>query len=113
MQIAGPPQRRRPSFDYSAEIAMTICSRLINGESLRAICADPAMPAKATVCRWLARNAKFRDQYALARDLQAERFADAMFEIVEDCSDILDARRSIGPLKLVAARMTPRKYGKR
>ena len=33
MQIAGPPQRRRPSFDYSDEIATTICSRLINGEA--------------------------------------------------------------------------------
>ena len=60
-----------------------------------------------------ARADRTGDQHALARDLQAERFADAMFEIVEDCSDILDARRSIGPLKLVAARMTPRKYGKR
>ena len=68
MQTAGPPQRA--VVDYSAEIAMTICSRLINRESLRAICADPAMPAKATVCRWLARNAKFRDQYALARDFR-------------------------------------------
>ena len=46
MQITKPPQRRRPSFDYSDEIATTICARLINGESLRAICADRAMPAK-------------------------------------------------------------------
>ena len=113
MQTRGPSQRRRSPFEYSDEIAMTICSRLINGESLRAICADPAMPAKATVCRWLARNAKFRDQYAFARDLQAERFADAMLKIVEDCSDILDVRGRIGALKLVAARMTPRKYGNR
>ena len=91
---------------------MTICSRLINGESLRAICADPGMPAKATVCRWLARNAEFRSQYALARELQMDRFADEMLEILDDCSDLGHARRRIGALKLVAARMTPRKYGK-
>jgi hypothetical protein len=28
---------------YDAEIAQTICERLVDGESLRAICADPAM----------------------------------------------------------------------
>jgi Bacteriophage Sf6, terminase small subunit-like len=80
--------------------------------SLRAICADPAMPAKATVCRWLARNAEFRGQYALARELQAERFADEMLAIADHCSDLSVARRRIGAVKLVAARLTPRKYGK-
>ncbi len=112
MQITGPPQRRRPSYEYSAEIAMTICSRLINGESLRAICTDPAMPAKVTVCRWLARNAEFRREYAIARELQMDRFADVMLEIADHCSDLREARRRIGALKLVAARLTPKKYGK-
>jgi hypothetical protein len=45
---------------YDIEIAETICERLLNGESLRAICTDPAMPARATVFRWLARNQEFR-----------------------------------------------------
>ena len=45
---------------YDREIAETICDRLVNGESLRAICADPAMPGKATVFRWLASNQEFR-----------------------------------------------------
>jgi len=113
MQITGPPQRQRPSFEYSDEIATTICSRLIKGESLRSICADAGMPAKATVCRWLARNAEFRHQYADAREMQMDRFADAMLGIVDHCSDLRLARRRIGALKLVAARLAPRKYGKR
>jgi hypothetical protein len=92
---------------------MAICSRLINGESLRAICADPAMPAKATVCRWLARNAEFRSHYADAREMQRDRFADIMIEIADHCSDLRHARRRIGALKLVAGRLTPKKYGRR
>jgi hypothetical protein len=48
MQTNDQPKRGRPS-DYSAEIAEAICDRLVNGESLRAVCADPAMPARATV----------------------------------------------------------------
>jgi hypothetical protein len=71
MQTKSPPKRGRSS-GYSAEIAETICGRLINGESLRAICADPAMPARATVFRWLASDQEFRRSYAFARECQAE-----------------------------------------
>jgi Bacteriophage Sf6, terminase small subunit-like len=113
MQLTGPPQRRRPSLGYSEQTATTICERLMDGESLRAICADPAMPAKATVCRWLARNAEFRSQYAFARQLQVEHFADEMLEILDDCSDLRHVRRRIGALKLAVARLSPKKYGKR
>ena len=69
VHINNPPKRSRlPGYD--AEIAMTICLRLLNRESLRSICADPRMPAKATVCRWLARNQEFCRWYALARAFQ-------------------------------------------
>lgn len=45
MQTKDQPKRDR-SHGYDVEIAETICHRLINGESLRAICADPAMPTR-------------------------------------------------------------------
>jgi hypothetical protein len=132
MQTKDPPKRGR-STGYGAEIAETICLRLIAGESLRAICADPRMPAKATVCRWLARNKEFRRWYALARGFQADFLADEILEIVDGCSgdcvekvlrdgkvvmvpndeNIRRARVRIGARKLAAARMTPRKYGYR
>ncbi|MFZ3361694.1 MAG: terminase small subunit protein, partial [Xanthobacteraceae bacterium] len=65
------------------------------------------------VCRWLARNAEFRYQYVSARALQMERFGDEMLKILDDGSDLRVARRRIGALKLVAARLTPKKYGGR
>jgi hypothetical protein len=71
MRTKNPPERGRSS-GYSAEIAEMICDRLINGESLRAICADPAMLAKATVFRWLASNQEFCRSFALARECRAE-----------------------------------------
>jgi hypothetical protein len=52
----------------------------IGHESLRAICADPAMPARATLFRWLASNQEFRQLYVLARQCQAE---DLAYEILE------------------------------
>jgi hypothetical protein len=53
-----------------------------NGESLRAICADPAMPARATVFRWLGSNQEFRHLYVLARQCQAEDLADEILNRV-------------------------------
>jgi Bacteriophage Sf6, terminase small subunit-like len=78
-------KRGRPS-DYCAEIAMTICDRLADGESLRAICADDGMPNKATVFRWIGRHKDFRDQYAVAREVQADDILDEILEIAHDDS---------------------------
>jgi hypothetical protein len=131
MQTKDPPKRGRSS-GYDAAIAETICLRLIAGESLRAICADPRMPAKATVWRWLARHQKFRHWYALAREFQAHMLADEILEIVDDSSGffekkteadgkvtwVLDpehlarCRVTIAARKMVLARLTPKKYGK-
>lgn len=72
----------RPS-DFTQEIADTICERLIDGESLRAICRDDDLPATSTVCRWLIANEAFREQYTRARELQA----DALFD---DCLALAD-----------------------
>jgi hypothetical protein len=130
MQTKNQPKDGR-SPGYSAEIAETICERLINGESLRAICADPRMPAKATVFRWLARNQEFRRSYALARECQAEDLAFEILEIADDSSRdyvkktgadgkvawVFDKehfarqRLKIKALKWMLARMAPRKYG--
>lgn len=37
---------------YSAELGMAICQRMAAGESLMAICRDPAMPHRTTVHKW-------------------------------------------------------------
>lgn len=73
----------RPS-EFTQEIADAICERLINGESLRTICDGDDLPAKSTVCRWLASNQEFRDQYARAREMQADILADETLDIADD-----------------------------
>jgi terminase small subunit-like protein len=42
------------------------------------------MPDMATVFRWLARHAEFRDQYARAREVQADYLAEEILEIADD-----------------------------
>ena len=77
------PKRGRSS-DYSFQVAISICARLAEGKSLRAICSEAGMPGRATVFRWIARHKEFRDEYTLACELRAEDLADEMIEIVDD-----------------------------
>jgi hypothetical protein len=83
METTDTNERGRPS-DYDVLVAETIRNRLSSGESLRAICADPAMPGRATVFRWLAGNEEFRRSYSLARECRAEDLSDEILEIADD-----------------------------
>ena len=72
----------RPS-DYSPEICAEICARLADGRSLRSICRDDDMPHTATVFVWLEKHPAFSEQYARARESQA----DALFDEALDIAD--------------------------
>ncbi len=84
----------RPT-EFTPEIAHMLCLRLMEGESLRAICADEAMPARRTVLYWLSGvwpegdpRADFLRQYA--REAQAELYADDIIDIADaDDEDVL------------------------
>lgn len=111
----------RPS-DYTQEIADEICTRLANGESLRAICGsdrDDFMPHIGTVLRWVVAHDAFREQYAKAREVQAETMADEIVSIA-DGKDLgveekvaLSARDRlrVDSRKWVASKLLPKKYG--
>ncbi|WP_433995712.1 hypothetical protein [Bradyrhizobium tropiciagri] len=45
------PKPGRPTL-YTAEIAATILGRLSEGQTLRAVCRDEALPAESTVRLW-------------------------------------------------------------
>ena len=80
-----PPRRRR--HDYSPEIADLICDRIVEGASLRQICQDPNMPARATIFVWLEEHEDFARSYTLARQIQIEDLMDEILEIADDSSN--------------------------
>lgn len=108
-----------------------VCRRLVEGESLRAICRAKGMPDKSTILRWLAADEDFRTQYAIARDMQAEALADEIIDISDDAGcdwterlrrdgtveRVLDAehvqraRLRVDARKWLAAKLSPKKYG--
>lgn len=73
----------RPS-DYNQEIAIRICERIADGESLRKICLDEDMPSRSMVFRWIGAHEEFRDQYTRARMEQAQTFVDEIIDISDD-----------------------------
>lgn len=110
----------------------TICERISNGESLREICRSEGMPDKSTVLRWLASDETIRDQYAHARELQADHFADEILEISDDGSNdwmlrkqgdddvevvnhehISRSKLRVDSRKWLMSKVAPKKYGDR
>ena len=111
---------------FTQEKADAICERLAEGESLRSICKGEDMPNKSTVMRWLADNEAFRDQYARAREAQADHLAEEILQIADDGSNdtyqtddgeavnhdvIARSRLRVDARKWLASKMAPKKYG--
>jgi Bacteriophage Sf6, terminase small subunit-like len=70
---------------YTSQLAEAICARLAEGESLRQICRDEDMPVQSTVYLWLldADHRDFSENYAQARNIQAEVLFDEALEIAD------------------------------
>lgn len=118
----------RPS-DYTQELVDEICERIIEGESLRAICKSDNMPNTSTVLRWLDKYETFRLQYTRAKEEQAEKFADEIVQIADDGLNdtyvdengkqrtdqdvIARSRLRVEARKWVAAKLKPKKYGEK
>lgn len=116
----------RPS-EFSQNIADLICMRLAEGESLRSICKEEELPSKATVMRWLRSWPEFRDQYAHAREIQADMLFDEVLEIADNSENdtyldsdgnertnhevVARAKLRIDARKWMAGKLRPKVYG--
>ena len=120
------------STTYTHETAEAICARMTEGESLRAICRDEAMPSYRTAFNWIAINKDFRQRYELAMQIRTDAMFEDIFDIADDGrNDWMEKRNSEGKLtgwaengeaarrsalridarKWALARMAPKKYG--
>ena len=108
----------RPTL-YSLEIALEICDRIADGESLVKIC---------SVYEWLLRYKEFADIYARAREDQADTLADEIHAISDELpQQIVDdkgktrydsayvqwQKNRVDARKWVAAKLKPKKYSDR
>jgi hypothetical protein len=134
-RMAAPQKaRRRRGLTLTPEVIDRICERLENGESLRQICQDPAMPAKSTIFLWLRKDKEFSIRYRCAKQVQINRMVDDVgkefIAIADDCANdwvdrrdkdgrvrrvlnpdnIRQAKRRIAASKLRVGRLMPKKY---
>jgi hypothetical protein len=113
--------------EFTQAIADTICEKIANGESLRSIVKSDDMPAQSTVFKWLSENKYFSEQYARAREAQADKMADEILSIADDGLNdtyldedgnkrtdhdvIARSRLRVDARKWLASKMAPKKYG--
>lgn len=119
-------------------MAAAICEHIADGKSLRVIAAMEDMPAMSTIMVWLdGRQPEFTEQYARAREAQADKLAEEMLaisdeecttvradkhgsrdddgtgstEVVFDATAVARNRLRVDTRKWLASKMAPKKYG--
>ena len=124
---------------YSEALALAICNHIANCVSLRAIAAMEGMPTVTTIMNWLADETKpeFLEQYARAREAQADKMAEDILaiadeectmvradkhgtkdddgegntEVVFDATAVARNKLRVDARKWLASKMAPKKYG--
>lgn len=106
----------RPT-DYSNLIVSVICEQLSEGKSLRSICKAKKLPSCSTIFLWLSKYPEFLDQYARAREAQADYLVDEIIGIADEpvlsSEQVAQNRLRVDARKWLAAKLRPRKYGDR
>ena len=113
---------------HTPKLATEICRRMADGESLRAICEDDAMPSEAAVRKWALDDVGgFADVYDRAVRLRAMRWSEEILDIADDASDdvtedgegkllvdhenIQRSRLRVDTRKWLLAKVLPKVYG--
>ena len=117
----------RPSI-YNPELAAQICEHIAQGKSLRTIAEMEGMPHQATIMAWLdGSHPDFSEQYARAREAQADKLAEETLLIADESSQdtyvdadgnvktnteaIQRSKLRVDTRKWLASKMAPKKYG--
>ena len=119
---------------YSTHMASIICIRIAEGESLREIVKTAGMPDRTVIYDWLLRHPEFANQYARAREEQADTLADEIIAIADEQPEIIAVtdkktgaliehkldgaflqwqKNRIEARKWTAMKLKPKKYGDR
>lgn len=119
----------RPS-EFSQDVADRICEGIAEGKSLRAMLReDDSLPASSTIFKWLTQFESFAEQYARAREAQADALFDEILEIADDGRNdsytdddgnertdhdvIARSRLRVDARKWMAGKLRPKKYGEK
>jgi hypothetical protein len=108
--LAITPRQGRPTI-RTPEMAAVICDKIAAGKSLYRILETAGMPSYAAVCVWLREDRDFQEQYAHAREAQADFLAEEMIEIADATGNVQRDRLRIDARMWMAGKLRPKKYG--
>ena len=95
------------------ELASAICERMADrGMSILRTCADLGI-SKPFVLDWAKDDEAFAAQYAYARDMLTEFYAEEIVEIADNEPDPTKARVMVDARKWIVSKLLPKKYGDR
>lgn len=105
-----------PPMLYDPEVAERICVALTVGQSLVQVLQLPNMPSRQVVYRWLNDSKEFRNNYARAREEQADYFADECVVISDealglDAAGVSAMKLRVDSRKWRAGTLKPKVYG--
>lgn len=72
---------------YAPDVKDAVCEHIASGKSIREIAKLDGMPSMPTVFRWLTEDKLFQEQYARAREAQADTLFEEMLEIADDATN--------------------------
>lgn len=107
---------------YDNELALTICERIAEGQTLTAICRDDGMPHRQTFHRWVVNYPELARAYAAAREISAHSMEEEALEIARTLAtegrDFTSTKvraydTAIGQLRWSASRRNPKTYSER
>lgn len=110
---------RRPV--YTDEMGDDVLERITEGQSIREIAGDPALPGIRTIMNWSVGESgapeDYPERYTRALELRGEAAADKIRQIIKDLEagkiDANAARVIIDAEKWIASKLHPRIYGDR
>lgn len=101
--------------DLTDDLMTAICEQIAAGKSLRSQLADFDI-TNGTFFRAVEANAQWAEQYARAREAQADTLADEIVDIADDArsdDDPASRRLRVEARKWVAAKLRPKRWGDR
>ena len=109
------PDEMPAAIIWTDELVEAICNQLIEGKSMRQICAQEGFPDRITVIRHMRNSDEFATKCARARDEQADLMDDRILEVAQKVEDgALEPKAGsvvISALQWRASKLKPKKYG--
>lgn len=122
-----PARRGRPSI-FTPDLADSICDLIADGKSSRHVCAELVI-SERVLFNWLKQDIEFMQQYAHAREMQADLLLGQIIAIADTpligtktvvkkwgletttCDMIEHRRLQVDAHKWLVAKLVPKKYG--